>query len=113
MEPPGNGSVRYDPKSDLIIINRYGVEYTIPPECLTGNRGTQYQFGDYIASGITGSIWALNDGKFVIRITPLENAVPGPDCYLDSTPEDECPRVSEALSYNEELCSSTQDRACA
>ena len=32
-----NGTVTYDPESDLVIVNRYGVEYTIPPECLTNN----------------------------------------------------------------------------
>lgn len=99
-----NGTVTYDPESDLVIINRYGVEYTIPSECLTDNsNGSPYKLDGFIASGITGSVWALegDNGKWIIRVTPLEKAVPGPDCDILTTPEDECPLVSTEEFENE------------
>ena len=56
-----------------------------------------YKLDGFIASGITGSVWALegDNGKWVVKVTPIEKAVPGPDCDILTTPEDECPRVSE------------------
>lgn len=85
------GSFSYDSETKTIHVNRYGVDYSVPYPCLTHN--VMYELSEFFGSGITSSVFTIktfDNKEWVLRMTPLEVPIAGPDCDLEIAEPDEC-----------------------